>query len=176
MILIFKKLFLFPNGLRDQLVMKKIIFILALSLGLMACENDVKFNNPAFEAEKNYTAPWKANEFSASVNQGVIVITATDGVETLVLRTAAYDFGGKYEMGIIESNRAKLVQVFEDGKQNIFETGVNVGSGYIEYAPIEDQVPGTITGKFVLSLKGEKDASVTFQKGVFYRVPMEEAK
>ncbi|WP_430614271.1 DUF6252 family protein [Flavobacterium sp. JP2137] len=156
--------------------MKKIFFILALSLGMMACESDVKFNNPAFEAERNYSTSWKANEFSASVNQGALMITATDGVEVLVLRTAAYEFGGKYDLGIVASNRAKLVHDLEDGKQLIFETGAKKGSGYVEFAPLEDQVPGTITGKFVVALRNDKDSVVSFQKGIFYRVPMEEAK
>ncbi len=156
--------------------MKKIFFILALSLGFMACESDVKFNNPAFEAERNYETAWKANDFSASVNEGALMITATDGVETLVLRSAAYNFGGKYDLGVVESYRAKLVHELEDGKELVFETGANKGSGYIEFAPIEDQVPGTITGKFVVALRGANDSIVSFQKGIFYRVPMEEAK
>ena len=170
--------------------MKKLIGLLALTLTFIACENDVKFNEPGFQAqriaEQNDTVPmptyeyWKANEFTAKVHNGNVIIIGSDDTTTLEFRTNTYEFGVKYDLGVLEANRAKVIHVDDEGKLvgPVFETNGSLGSGYISFDPVDRQVPGTISGTFNVTLvdKNNPKVKTTYNKGVFYRIPLEEAK
>ncbi len=190
-------MFLYGDNLLN---MKKILGMLALTLTFIACDNDVVFNDPSFGAQRlsvlndSISLPtyehWNATDFSAKVLNGSIIITGSDSLTTVELRTASYEYGAKYDMGILDTDRASLTYKNEEGEivEPIYVTGENVGSGYIVYAPKEKQVEGTITGEFhitfvnnsvvdVESFKRDKmKNSRTYSKGRFYRVPIELAK
>ena len=170
--------------------MKKILGMLALTLTFIACDNDVVFNDPSFGAQRltvlndSISSPtyehWKATDFSAKVLDGTIVITGSDGYTTLELKTVSYEFGSKYDMGILEVDSATLTHRDEDGEVvgPIYVTDSEGGSGYIVYSPKEKQVEGTISGDFNITFVNKnnpKDAQ-TYNRGIFYRIPLEQAK
>lgn len=192
-------MFLYGDNLLN---MKKILGMLALTLAFIACDNDVVFNDPSFGAQRlsvlNDTVSlptyeqWNATDFSAKVLDGSMIITGTDGYTTIELRTVSYEYGSKYDMGLLEGDRATLTYKNEDGEviAPVYVTKGNydIGSGYITYSPKEQQVEGTISGEFNITfvddmLQGsvggdfiKQDNTQTYNKGRFYRVPVEQAK
>lgn len=170
--------------------MKKILGMLALTLTFMACDNDVVFNDPSFGAQRpsvlNDTVSlptyeqWSATDFSAKILDGSMIITGTDGYTTVELRTVSYEYGSKYDMGLLEVDRATLTHKNEDGEivGPVYVTDGNIGSGYIVYSPKEKQVDGTISGEFNITFFNKDDVkdTHTYNKGRFYRVPVEQAK
>ncbi|SFJ56935.1 hypothetical protein SAMN04487893_11053 [Myroides guanonis] len=190
-------MFLYGDNLLN---MKKILGMLALTLTFIACDNDVVFNDPSFGAQRltelndSISLPtyeyWKATDFSAKVLDGSMIITGTDGHTTIELRTVSYEYGSKYDMGVLEADRATLTYKNEDGEviAPVYITNgeYGVGSGYITYSPKEKQVEGTISGEFnitfvhdMLEVEGafvRRDNTQTYNKGTFYRIPVEQAK
>lgn len=183
--------------------MKKILGMLALTLTFIACDNDVVFNDPSFGAQRlsmlndSISLPtyeqWNATEFSAKVLDGSIIITGTDSLTTVEIRTVSYEYGAKYDLGIKEDDRATLTYKNEKGEtiRPVYLTGEKQGSGYVVYAPKEKQVEGTITGEFHITFIDDTpmdsgsfnnsgydkmNNSRTYSKGRFYRVPIELAK
>ena len=181
--------------------MKKILGMLALTLTFIACDSDVVFNDPSFGAQRltelndSISLPtyeyWKATDFSAKeLDGGGIVITGSDGYTTIELRTVSYEYGSKYDMGLLEVDSATLTYKNDEGEVilPIYVTNSEVGSGYITYSPKEKQVGGTISGEFNITfvidgvmdeesfIRDKSKKRQTYNKGVFYRVPLEQAK
>lgn len=81
--------------------MRKVIGLLSLSLLLVSCSEEIKTNNPGFQAKKD-NAFWRATDASAHVNaDGSLTITAYNSsstTEELVLNTASSD-PGTYRLG-----------------------------------------------------------------------------
>lgn len=180
-------MFLYSDNLLN---MKKILGMLALTLTFIACDSDVVFNDPSFGAQRltelndSISLPtyehWKATDFSAKELDGAIVVTGSDGYTTIELRTVAYEYGAKYDMGLLEVDRATLTYKNDEGEivGSVYVTDAEVGSGYITYSPKEKQVGGTISGEFNITFvnKNNPDDTQTYNRGIFYRVPLEQAK
>ncbi len=83
--------------------MKKIFFfIIALSL-FTSCEDNVQFNTPALQAQKNYSF-WRAKDMKVVLNaSGQLEITAFSGYETIVMKTQA-NAVGSYVFGTTNTN------------------------------------------------------------------------
>ena len=157
--------------------MKKIIVIVALALGFgfTGCEDDVKFNNPSFQAQRNYKL-WRAKNSVAEVKDGSLRIYGTDGVESLVMTIPSYSFGQTYEFGTSTTNVATYRIVDED-ETYVYKTGFNLGGGYLILDPVEKQVPGFISGRFLV--KASRTVAtfveeIKVDQGVFYRIPLRE--
>ena len=157
--------------------MKKIIVFLTLALTFAACEDDVKFNDPAFQALSNYDF-WRADASVAEVKDGTLRVYGTNGAESLLLRIPNYGFGKRYDLGIDDKNVAVFRRVIE--KDTIrFKTGINLGGGYVIFDEASKQVPGTVSGRFVVdapntNIANDTMKSVYLHEGVFFRIKMSE--
>jgi len=157
--------------------MKKSILIVALALGLgfTGCEDDVKFNNPSFQAQKDYKL-WRATNSVAEVKDGTLRVFGTDGVESLVMTIPNYSFGTTYDFGNNETNIATYRIVDED-ITTVYTTGYNLGGGSLTLDPVEKQVPGFISGTFLVKTSrvvGTIVTDVKLDQGVFFQIPLRE--
>lgn len=157
--------------------MKKIIIIVALALGFgfTGCEDDVKFNDPSFQAQKDYKL-WRATNSVAEVKDGTLRVYGTDGIESLVMTIPNYSFGATYDFGTNETNIATYRIVDED-VTHVYKTGYNLGGGHLSLDPVEKQVPGFISGTFLVKtsrVSGSVVEDVKLDQGIFFRIPLRE--
>ena len=157
--------------------MKKIIVLVALALGFgfVGCEEEVKFNDPSFQAQRDYKL-WRATNSVAEVKDGTLRVYGTDGVESLVIKIPNYSFGKTYDLGNNETNIATYRKIVEEDTL-VYKTGYEMGSGVITLDPVDKQVPGFISGTFLVTaerLEQNTVKEVKLDTGVFFRVPLRE--
>jgi Family of unknown function (DUF6252) len=149
--------------------MKKILFLL-LVVFFSSCQEDVKFNAQAIQAQKDGTL-WQAATFKAVLTQsnGYLVITATKGFETLTMRTnGAAPHNSTFGTDFV--NYAELIDTTPNAS-GTFSTGIIGGSGEIK---ITDYSAGTITGTFKFNAINDilVTKSILFRNGTIYKIPV----
>lgn len=154
-------------------MMKKFISLIVLLVAFTSCEEDVKFNNPAVQGMKDDEL-WRSTEFEAVIVDDALTITATNGFETVVLKTEAVD-AGEYILGEDDINIATY-DFDIDGIHDFFTTGTGVGNGIIEITEentnLESANKKYISGNFRFNAVNDEGAVVNFKDGVFYKVPV----
>lgn len=158
--------------------MKKIVSLLVLLVAFASCEEDIKFNNPAVQAEKN-NEKWKATSFSAKKTGNSVIITASNDVETVTLTVSAPAPNSVHNLGLDDVQTAAY-ELNVDGIQETYRTGTDLGNGKIVIMGERDNnINGTdgkgfISGTFYFNAyNADQTKVVNFQKGVFYKVPIE---
>ena len=154
-------------------MMKKFISLIVLLVAFTSCEEDVKFNNPAVQGMKDDEL-WRSTEFEAVIEDDELTITATNGFETVVLKTEATD-AGEYILGEDDINIATY-DFDIDGISDFFTTGTGVGNGIIEITEentnLESANKKYISGNFRFNAVNDEGTVVNFKDGVFYKVPV----
>lgn len=155
--------------------MKKYFLLLVVLFSLVACEENISFNNPSLQGTKDNVF-WRGVQTKATIAaDGSLLIESFTANETLSLKTTSTK-SQTYFLGTSESKKA-IYSVTDAANGLItFSTGLGVGEGQIvikEY----DAVNSTITGSFKFSAKNSNVSSstnpvVNFQNGVFYKVPV----
>lgn len=157
--------------------MKKIFSIVALTLLLVSCENDIKTNSPAFQGEKDNVF-WRAADSKVSFNTGgTISISAYTDKELVTLEvpnaigvhnlgtsnaniSASYSYNNEgtvlfYETSLIEGPVYKLNGIVNPGTGYASLNGNNVntsgGSGNGLTLKISSNPAGAITGVTIAS-------------------------
>ena len=158
--------------------MKKIAALFALVLTMSACSDEITRNNPAFEGLKDGDS-WRAADVTAikSAN-GTIILTGATQYETLVLKTVS-PAPSTYTLGTGIANQASFL-INQNLQEISYQTGVDKGEGKIIITEFDD-VNQTITGSFEFkapklgpTLPTDLEPSeLHFQKGVFYKIPLE---
>jgi hypothetical protein len=165
------KTFIFVN---QNQFMSKLFSIIALFFVLVSCEDQVKFNNPAVQGLKDNVV-WRSTLFTAvQATDGSLTIEAYRKNEILTLKTSGTSVQ-TYPLGVDLSNTVNLVEKIGDTK-TIFSTGINSGDGQIVITEL-DVINHTITGEFKFNAKNESldplnEPNVSFEKGIFYKVPL----
>lgn len=204
--------------------MKKIFGILAVALAFIACENEVKFATPGMHAQMTLDAitdttalnqspynrftEYRPQEFRALVvnDKGLVIEALTDSTK-LMITTPEYEFGTKYEFDKTKGMIASYY-LLDDDEKVIGAYGTDIlgeedkeieNPGFIIFDVEEKQVPGSISGRFVINMNAdflppdetketEIDGTIyveyikryvdkkSFQDGVFFRIPLERAK
>ena len=153
----------------------KIQFLyLFLSFALISCSTEVKFNNPAFEGQKDNVF-WRAVDSKASLDAGgSLIIEGYTRNEKLTLKTTSAN-PETYVLGTGDLNTATYVLTDSNGIIT-FSTGLEIGNGEIiieEYDAINNTVTGTF--KFnAVNINNDPLAVplLNFQYGHFYKVPI----
>lgn len=154
--------------------MKKFLSLLVLLVAFSSCEEDVQFNTPAVQALKDNEL-WKATEYKAILVGGSLTIEATNGFETVVLKTVSSTPGMSFQLGVNESNKATY-SLDADGLSYDYQTGTDLGDGLIEISDNPDETDitkGYISGTFRFNASDEFGELVNFQNGFFYKVPIQ---
>lgn len=157
--------------------MKKYFLIALAAISLVSCEEELTTNTPTFEAMNSYTF-WRATKIAANFNDGDLVIVGANDTENITLYIEDYELGQEYTLGTSNYNVATYSKVENDTVYR-YSTSSSTGKGYIKLEPIENQVPGTISGTFYAEME-PVDATmvlpdrevVNFNKGVFFRIPI----
>ncbi len=152
--------------------MKKILLLLVSIFLLNSCQDELKSNNPAFQAQKQGVL-WRATSYEAKLtSEGIVVLTATNGTETVTMRTFKINphtsnFGVNGENFAEFNNKSIASQVN-------YSTGFSGGSGQIT---ITEYSGGTLSGTFNFKSINtdtslEKPDAISFSSGVFYKIPV----
>ncbi|MEL1242430.1 DUF6252 family protein [Flavobacterium flavipallidum] len=156
--------------------MKRYFLFLIVFFALFSCQEDVKFNTPAFQAMKDNVF-WRAVQARATLySGGNLVIEAYTATEVVTLNTGGIATG-IYVIANTPSNTANYVYKDPLTKESVtFSSGFNVGDGEIEITEY-DVVNKTVSGTFKCNLVNILDnplfgPTLNFQYGVFYKVPV----
>lgn len=156
--------------------MKKHFLFLIVLFTLFSCQEDVKFNNPAFQGMKDNVF-WRAVQTKATVySGGDLLIEAYTATEVFTLKTNTIA-AGTYYIGANATTVATYDYRDPLTKESItFSSGFNVGNGQIVIAEY-DPVGMTISGTFKCNLVNTFDnplagPTLNFQYGVFYKIPV----
>ncbi|WP_141675533.1 DUF6252 family protein [Formosa haliotis] len=151
--------------------MKHWFTILLLSVMFMACDDNVEFNYPAFQANKEGVL-WKSTTQNANFSGSRLVVNAklSDEIMTLEIPSATLD---TFQLGAGETSVATYTN-----SMNEFSTAFS-GTELIELSDGEiviDEIntaEGYVSGSFwFTAFDQNNENSVNFNRGVFYKVPI----
>jgi hypothetical protein len=120
--------------------MKRILSLFVLAAAFTSCQEDLKSNNPGFQALKN-DVMWKANDKRAYVSDsGQLTIKGLTQFEEVTLSTSSTAVG-KYSLGTVNQNNIATYSLNLDGIVEQFATiavpgpvsGINLVSGGTGY-------------------------------------------
>ena len=147
-----------------------------LLFAVFSCQEDVRFNNPAFQGMKDNVL-WRAVQTRATVySGGTLVIEAYTATEVVTLKNNTIAVG-IYSIGTNANTTATYVYTDPATKESVtFSSGFGVGNGQIEITEY-DVLAQTISGTFKFNLENTFDnplagATLNYQYGVFYKVPV----
>ncbi|WP_099712763.1 DUF6252 family protein [Flavobacterium sp. 9] len=153
--------------------MKKYYYLLITIFLLASCEEDVKFNTPAFQGLKGNVF-WRAQNYSAQAKaSGGIVIEGGLGVDAVSLKLPS-STPKTYILGVDNITTASYLNRLSSMAPQ-FTTGTNKGSGQIVITEFNNQT-NTVSGTFRFTAVNAntedlENPTVTFTEGVFYKVP-----
>ena len=158
--------------------MKKspIYVVLLTFIMLFSCEENIEFNNPSIQGNRNGDY-WKAQYERVDIDFGGWLIEGGNYGETLQLVTTA-DTRGTFEFGG-EGNVNEAI--FRDSEGVVYSTAfepdpslsVYPAEGEIEITRIWNTTPKRVFGNFWFTAYSEDGMkSVNFNRGVIYRAPL----
>jgi hypothetical protein len=160
--------------------MKKIFLFSILSLVLASCGDDVEFNSPSFEAKKDGVL-WRAVDSKATLNpNGSMTIQAFNSKEVVTLTTIS-SAPQTYPLATSAENSATYV--FSDANTKLTYNSEDKDVSAASEIVIEqyDAQNKTVTGTFIFNIKNTDEkstepATMSYQYGKFYKVPVTVAK
>lgn len=155
--------------------MKKIILLSLVFFTLFSCGDEVQFNTPAFQGDRENEL-WRAKSFFASIEtNGFLTITGRNNNETVKLRIPSIS-ENTYIVGSTNVNVAEYIDNFGVAYSTSNSPHESV-SVYPELGEIVieeiDVVNKTFTGTYrFLAFDAAGLNSVGFTNGIFYKVPL----
>lgn len=159
--------------------MKKPFLYLLLLISFISCSDNVKFNNPTFEGQKD-NVRWRASDAKATLVNGILTIEGFARNEKLTFvipaPTTVVSHNDKntyvtYLLGTSTTTTATYVMSGFSG-ETTFLTGLGIGDGKIVITGY-DGVNNVVSGTFVFNAKNSNSNSLAepklnFQNGNFY--------
>lgn len=155
--------------------MKNLVIFLFASLLLFNCNDDVEFNSPAVQGNKDGNL-WRAKFYAADIDFGGFLVEGGINLERVQLVTVN-DVRGTFPLGGDSPNRA----LFKDTQGVVYSTENNPDPsislfpavGEIIVEDISNTEPKTISGKFwFFAYTSDGMNSVNFNQGVFHEIPL----
>ena len=160
--------------------MKKQFIYLFICLAFASCSDNVKFNNPAIEGQKNNVF-WRAVDSKATLINGVLTINGFLRNEKLTLimpsPRSKVSLNNKnsyvtYILGTSTTKTATYVLTENSGGDITFSTGLGIGDGQIVITGY-DGVNNIVSGTFKFNAKNSNTSPLAepilnFQYGSFY--------
>ena len=154
--------------------MKRFLLLTAILFCFISCEEDIRFNDPAFQGLKNNVF-WRATDFKAKLaTDGSLIIEAYTSNEFLSFTTTS-PVKGIYLLGPDSFNT--VVYTLDRG---IYETNYSTlsatANGEIKITDYTE-VNNTVSGTFKFNARNietisNEDPNLNFQQGFFYNVPI----
>jgi len=154
--------------------MKKIIVLILVTFTLFSCGEEIEFNTPSFQAEKDGNI-WEAVTYRANINSlGVLTITASDNFEIITLEVNSASIG-LFDVAETTSS-GSLFDINEVlfSSNNFPDPTIQLypASGVIELLEV-DLEKGYVSGEFYFNAFNTSGlSSVNVNKGFFHRVPL----
>jgi len=154
--------------------MKKIIILILVTFTFFGCGEDIEFNTPSFQGEKDGNL-WEAVSYKANIGTtGVLTIVASDNFETITLATssatvAQYNVVGTTSFGSL----LDINDVFYT-TNNTPDPSVQLfpASGVIDLREVNFE-EGYVSGEFYFNAFNSSGlTSINVNKGFFYKVPL----
>ena len=146
--------------------MKKFLLLTGFILSFFSCSDDLQFNTPSFQGEKDNVF-WRAQEFSAISNQdGSMRIVGKNRGESVILNITNTN-PGTYTLGPGTANSAVFKTT--DGINYLTNSRNAEGEIVIEAIDFEQQ---NFTGTFRFNAESSEADIINFNKGIFYKVPL----
>ena len=146
---------------------------MSLFCAFISCQDNVTFNNPAFEGQKDHVF-WRATDSKATLLNGSLIIEGFTKDEKVTLKTNSINLG-TYILGTGILNTAAYSLTDASGTIS-YATGLDIGEGQIvitEYDTVNNTVSGTFKFNAVNSNNSVLVGSIlNFQYGVFYKLPI----
>lgn len=155
--------------------MKKEFVIVLVFLSMFSCSDEIKFNSPAMQANKQGEL-WRAGFRAADIDNGGFVVEGRN-IDEIVQLITTNDTRGTFELGIDSDN----VAVFVDSDGTIYSTknmpdpsvSIYPPTGQIIVDDIDNDDPKGIYGTFWFYAYTSDGLNViNFNNGVFYKVPL----
>ncbi len=159
--------------------MKRIFLLIATIFIAYSCSDDVEFNTPAMQGNKDGVT-WKSDYQAADIDFGGFLFEGGTGVETLQLITPT-DGAGLFPL----SASSAAVAIFQDADGTVYSTAnephpdftlypLDPENNFIRVSEINNNTdPKLITGEFKFTaFSSDGFSAVNFIDGVFYRVPL----
>jgi len=153
--------------------MKKIALLLITILTIVSCGDEIEYNTPAFQGNREYGL-WKANFTNATIDEnGFLTITGSNNVETVTFKLPSVAVG-VYVLGNVDSREAQYVDsngtVYSTNNDPDPSVSIYPELGFVE---IEEINNNTFTGTFeFLAFDAAGLNSIGYNEGVFFRVPL----
>lgn len=153
--------------------MKRLAILFITILTLVSCGNEVEFNSPAFQGNREYGL-WRAEFTNAAIDQnGFLTITGGNNVETVQLKVPSVAVGN-YVVGDWITLEARYVdvtgKVFTTNNRPDQSVSIYPEYGFIEITEINNN---TFTGNFEFLAFDESGLnSIGYNEGIFFRVPL----
>ncbi|MEY8850006.1 DUF6252 family protein [Psychroserpens sp. XS_ASV72] len=162
--------------------MKRLAILFIAVLTLSSCGDEVEFNSPAMQGNKDYVL-WRAEYFNAAIDvNGFLTITGGNNVETLILKIPSVAVGS-YTLGDVDSMEARFIAA----NGTVYSTNNRPDPSitiYPEYGEIklDEIINNTFTGTFRFNAFTEDGLGVVnfsgtteedpVTGGLFYRIPL----
>src|SRR5210317_1301510 len=155
--------------------MRRFILLLLVTSISLSCGDDVQFNDPALQANKDGEY-WKALFYASDIDFGGFLIEGGNNFETIQLFTNN-DTRGTFELGPNSQN----IAIFKDANGIVYSTAnepdpslsVYPADGQIIVDDISNTTPKTIRGTFWFNAyTADGLRYINFNEGVFYNIPL----
>jgi hypothetical protein len=170
--------------------MKKLAILFLTVLTLFSCGDEVEFNSPAFQGNRD-NVQWKAEFTSASINEdGYLTITAGNNIETVSLTIPSVAVG-TYILGDVNSMEGRFVDfngvVYSTNNRPDESVSIYPEYGFVKLDEISNN---TFTGTFefnafdesglnVINFGGVTESNAVngpgnnpINGGIFFRIPL----
>ena len=154
--------------------MKKIIALILVTITFFGCGEELEFNTPSFQGEKDGNL-WEAVTFRANFNNvGVLTIVGSDNFETITLEVNSPALG---EHDVTDPVTSASLIDFEGvvySSNNFPDPSVQVypASGIIDLKELSIE-EGYVSGEFYFNAFNNSGlTSINVNKGFFHRVPL----
>ncbi|MCK0115006.1 DUF6252 family protein [Gelidibacter sp. F63206] len=153
--------------------MRKFVLLLIAIMTLFGCGNEVQFNTPALQANKNYQL-WRATYYDAVLSEnGGLTINAGNKIEKLNFMLPSLQ-ERTYSLTLMSESKV----VFIDHENRSYSTAnpqnpESHNDSEIGQVIITEFDGNTITGTFrFMAYSADGLHSVGFNEGVFYKIPV----
>lgn len=159
------------------LTMRKIALLCITLVTLLSCGDDVEFNTPGFQGNKNYNL-WRATFYSAtfidsSADNGGVIISAGNNNEKMMFKVSSANVG-TYVLTPTSFSRADFTD-FDELEYSTANPPDPSVSLYPEIGELKitESTSSYISGTFrFIAFSADGLKSVGFNEGLFYRVPI----
>lgn len=154
--------------------MKKIFLFVVSALFMVSCGEELEFNTPALQGEKD-GALWRSDYYSAEINgSGQLIISGGRGSETVLLKMGAAV--GTYILGEGSASEAVFTSI-----QDVIHSTNNEPDETVQIYPADGEIVITgysdsgnkVSGTFWFNAFSASGLNkVNYSQGVFYEIPV----